>query len=70
MQPSAPGAEPPAAVRRFALAVWPPTPAHAWHAEVTAPGAAAPLQFERPIDLLLYLTEFTDAASPRPPGLR
>jgi hypothetical protein len=69
MDMSEPRVERPA-VRHFALAVWPQSAAQAWHAEVTPPGTAAPLHFERPIDLLLYLTEFAGAASPRPPGLR
>ena len=56
--------------RHFELTVWPQRPGHAWHAEVTSQGAGTPLRFERPIDLLLYLTEFAGAASPRPPGLR
>lgn len=59
-----------AAEQRFELTVWPQTAARGWHAEVTGPGAPTPLRFERPIDLLLYLTEFPGAASPRPPGLR
>lgn len=59
-----------AAERHFELTVWPQTAVHGWRAEVRSPGAATPLCFERPIDLLLYLTEFAGAASPRPPGLR
>jgi hypothetical protein len=50
--------------QRFDLAVWPQTPASPWHAEVCVPGEALPRRFERPMDLLLYLTELSDNLPP------
>lgn len=55
---------------RFALSVWPRTATRAWCAQVRAPLPAAPLRFDRPIDLLIYLTELSDSADDRPSGLR
>ena len=49
--------------RRFDLAVWPQTLASPWHAEVCVPGEALPRRFERPMDLLLYLTQLSDTPS-------
>ncbi len=56
--------------QRFALSVWPRTASRAWCAQVRAPLPAAPLRFDRPIDLLIYLTELSDSADDRPSGLR
>lgn len=56
--------------RHFALSVWPRTATRAWCAQVHAPRLAAPLRFDRPIDLLIYLTELSDSADDRPSGLR
>ena len=56
--------------RRFALSVWPQTAARAWQAEVSAVGAAEPLRFDRPVDLVLYLTELSHRLDWHPRGLR
>ena len=56
--------------RRFALSVWPRTPERPWHAEVTARGAAAPIRFDRPVDLFLFLTELSCSPGWHPRGLR
>ena len=56
--------------RRFALSVWPRTPERPWHAEVSACGAAPPMRFERPVDLVLFLTELSCTPDWRPRGLR
>lgn len=45
--------------QRFELAVWPMTPAEPWRAEVRARGEGLPRRFERPVDLVLYLTQLT-----------
>lgn len=55
--------------RRFALAVWPATPAGRWRAELTL-GGAAPMRFERAFDLVVYLTELGGPASLPSSGLR
>lgn len=61
----------PAPACRFAIAVWPQTASQAWRAELTSRDKAAAQCFERPIDLLLYLTELPgQAPALRPPGLR
>ena len=49
--------------QRMGLAVWPQTPASPWHAEVCVPGEAMARRFERPMDLLLYLTQLSDTPS-------
>lgn len=64
--PDAAGAE----ERRFALSVWPRAATRAWRAELCAPLAAEPLRFDRPIDLLIYLTELSGATDDCPSGLR
>jgi hypothetical protein len=46
--------------QRFELAVWPQTPARPWRAEVRARGDGVPRGFERPMDLVLYLTQLSD----------
>lgn len=46
--------------QRFTLAVWPQTPARPWRAEVCARGESVPRRFERPMDLVLYLTQLSD----------
>ena len=46
--------------QRFELAVWPMTPAGPWRAEVCARGEEQPRRFERPVDLVLYLTQLSD----------
>jgi len=56
--------------RRFALSVWPQTPDRPWHAEVSAAGSAAPIRFERPVDLVLFLTELSRSPTWHPRGLR
>lgn len=56
--------------RRFALSVWPQTSARAWQAQVSPAGAAEPIRFDRPVDLLLYLTELSDSPDWHPRGLR
>ena len=54
---------------RFELAVWPLTTDEPWHAEVRAPGEVLPHRFERPVDLVLYLTQLSDPPHQRR-GLR
>ncbi|MEO5881895.1 MAG: hypothetical protein ABIQ06_05725 [Caldimonas sp.] len=56
--------------RRFALTVWPQTAGRAWQARISGTDAAQPLCFDRPVDLVLYLTELSDGADGRPLGLR
>ena len=56
--------------RRFELAVWPQTQARPWHAEVCVAGEAGSLRFERPIDLLLFLTRLPGTSPTTPRGLR
>jgi hypothetical protein len=56
--------------RRFALSVWPQTPERPWQAEVIAPGSAAPIRFDRPVDLVLFLTELSRSPDWHPRGLR
>ena len=56
--------------RRFSLAVWPQTASRPWHAEVTDLAAVGPRHFDRPIDLLLYLTELPGDPPSRHHGLR
>ena len=56
--------------RRFALSVWPQTPARAWQAQVSAAGAAEPIRFDRPVDLVLFLTELSRSPDWQPRGLR
>ena len=45
------------AARRFCVTVWPAAAGRHWHAELGAAGIASPLRFDRPIELVLYLTE-------------
>ena len=52
--------DPGAREQRFELAVWPTTPAGPWRAEVCARGEGLPRRFERPVDLVLYLTQLSD----------
>ena len=56
--------------RRFALSVWPQTPERPWQAEVSAAGSAAPIRFDRPVDLVLFLTELSRSPDWNPRGLR
>lgn len=57
--------------RRMGLAVWPQTLLSPWHAELCVPGEAMPRRFERPMDLLIYLTQLSDPPSThRQRGLR
>lgn len=56
--------------RRFALSVWPQTPARAWQAQVSVAGTAEPIRFDRPVDLVLYLTELSHSLDWQPRGLR
>ena len=56
--------------RRFSLSVWPQTPARAWQAQVRMAGAAAPIRFDRPVDLVLFLTELSRSPEWQPRGLR
>lgn len=56
--------------RRFSLSVWPQTAARAWQAEVRAAGAAAPIRFDRPVDLVVFLIELSRATDWQPRGLR
>ncbi|MCE9659208.1 MAG: hypothetical protein K8R60_11665 [Burkholderiales bacterium] len=56
--------------RRFALSVWPQTAARAWLAEVSVAGAGEPIRFDRPVDLVLFLTELSDSPGWHPRGLR
>ena len=56
--------------RRFALSVWPQTPERPWRAEISASGAAAPIRFDRPIELVLFLTELSRSSTWHPRGLR
>ena len=61
LPPASPAPAPPdaatAAVRRFCVTVWPAMPGRRWHAELGAVGIATPLSFDRPTELVLYLTE-------------
>jgi hypothetical protein len=57
-------------VRRFSLSVWPQTAARAWRAELSGAEVAAPIRFERPVDLVLFLTELSGSAEWQPRGLR
>jgi hypothetical protein len=59
-----------ASERRFALSVWPQTPERPWQAEVSAAGSAAPIRFDRPVDLVLFLTELSRSPDWNPRGLR
>lgn len=65
-----PATAPDADERRFSLSVWPQTPARAWQAEVSAAGAAAPIRFDRPVDLVVFLTELSRSPDWHPRGLR
>lgn len=56
-------------MRRFALSVWPQTPDRPWRAEI-AVGTAAPIRFERPVELVLFLTELSRSPTWQPRGLR
>lgn len=56
--------------RRFALKVWPRTPERPWQAEVRPAGSATPIRFDRPVDLVLFLTELCRSSDWRPRGLR
>lgn len=56
--------------RRFSLSVWPQTPARAWQAEVSTAAGAAPIRFDRPVDLVLFLTEISRSTDWQPRGLR
>ncbi len=56
--------------RRFALSVWPQTPHRPWQAEVSQAGAAERIRFDRPVDLVLYLTELSHSPDWHPRGLR
>lgn len=55
--------------RRFCVTVWPAAAGRHWHAELGAAGIASPLRFDRPIELVLYLTEIGGDAAVRH-GLR
>ena len=56
--------------RRFALSVWPRTPDRPWHAEVSAADTGTPIRFDRPVDLVLFLTELSRSPTWHPRGLR
>jgi hypothetical protein len=56
--------------RRFALSVWPQTAHRPWQAEVSPAGSVAPIRFERPVDLVLFLTELSRSPDWQPRGLR
>lgn len=58
----------PASPERFELNVWPQTSERPWRAEVSVAGAPEQLRFERPMDLVIYLTRWSDASTKR--GLR
>lgn len=62
--------DPDADERRFSLSVWPQTAERGWQAEVSAAGAAAPIRFDRPVDLVVFLTELSRSADWHPRGLR
>ena len=56
--------------RRFALSVWPQTPSHGWRALMRAADDASAVRFDRPMDLVLYLTELSTGPDGPPRGLR
>lgn len=70
MDDNAPSRDTDAEAWRFALSVWPRTATRAWCAQIHAPRLTAPRRFDRPIDLLIYLTELSDSTDDRPSGLR
>jgi hypothetical protein len=55
--------------RRFEISVWPQTPGSGWRAEICTAGSE-PLRFERPLDLLVFLTGLPGGAAAAPRGLR
>jgi hypothetical protein len=59
-----PKQEPGLREQRFELAVWPTTPAGPWRAEIRNRGEDLPRRFERPLDLVLYLTQLSDSTQP------
>jgi hypothetical protein len=70
MSDTEPPRDPEVDERRFALSVWPQTPARAWQARVSPAGAAESIRFDHPVDLVLYLTELSDSSDWHPRGLR
>lgn len=62
--------EPDADECRFALSVWPRTSSRPWQALVSPPGADAPLRFDRPMDLVIFLTELARCSDGDLRGLR
>ena len=73
LPPASPAAAPPdgdaSAARRFRVTVWPAAPGRRWHAQLDAAGVVTPLRFDRPVELVLYLTELGGDAAVRT-GLR
>ena len=60
-------AEPPIALR---VAVWPRCEGHGWRAELRIAGQTRPLHFDKPLDLVLFLTALPGSPSAPPHGLR
>ncbi len=66
---------PPAAARssaspcRFEVTVWPQTPLQAWHAELVAADPGLQRSFDRPLELMLFLTQLPGSV-PSHTGLR
>lgn len=52
------------------LAVWPRSDGRGWRAELRMAGAKSPLRFERPMDLVLFLTSLPGGAAAAATGLR
>ncbi len=52
------------------VAVWPRSDRRDWHAELRMPGATRPLRFERPVDLVLFLTALPGSPPAGASGLR
>jgi hypothetical protein len=44
--------------------VWPQSRAVQWRAEITSTGQLEPRRFERPMELLLYLTQLPGVTTP------
>ncbi|MEO8079783.1 MAG: hypothetical protein ABI641_04580 [Caldimonas sp.] len=52
------------------VSVWPRTDRRDWHAELRMTGATRPLRFERPVDLVLFLTALPGSPPAGASGLR
>jgi hypothetical protein len=70
-QPKDPPSGPPGGCRpaptTLRIAVWPRTEEHEWCAELRMAGATRALRFERPLDLVLFLTALPGTTA-KPPG--